>query len=648
MRTDSHTSMRDSFEMLETRRLLAADLDIGFDLDTSVIPAVVVPGDRFVPGGGKLEAPVTFFNDGPQAANGLVTIRFYLSTDAVLNTAADTLLRSYDNEPLFLPVFDDNPDNIGVFEPDMTIPATIAPGTYFLIVRVTANSQVDDTNTANNTDALSLTLNIQRRFGSFENRTGVVLSLNDPEGTLVTFSMTGNGAGTVGIDSAGRFIMNITGSTLSDATVSTSGGDNRIDFASITVSSIRTLTATTSRLVGPFTIASSLGSLIIGDVLNAGTITIPATSAAPRFTFGAVQNLSIFSETASIQSISASSWADSNMLAQPDIITAPSLGSLSIASNFRASLSLLGETVTGPHLGAVSIGGVVKGGTWNVNGRGTSVTVGATVVGWSASFALRLDSLNVTNTLRGVVTARSFGTITVGKDVLQAQILAGAYLGSDGKLGGAPDSYATGNIGTIVINGRVGGSNIFAGVEPIPTAAAQPSYRILGGTAARITSISVAGPVAANSKFLANRYAGSVLFSGNQVSTATDTRFQMLTIAPSVDIIDVTNNPATGTGGGGMMSTQFVTIHINSTNLIDLSSITIDSFRYTGTGMISLTNRAFLAGSKQAGAMVMIRVDVFNPTPSVLSHDLTLKENVVKDIRGNFIVDEVPLGSWVA
>ena len=89
-------------ESMEGRTLLNADLAITWNTTNFHIPAALVPGDYFDPNAGanRIEAPFLLANQGPLAAVGTVRVDFYLSADTSLNTAQDTLLRSYAANPL--------------------------------------------------------------------------------------------------------------------------------------------------------------------------------------------------------------------------------------------------------------------------------------------------------------------------------------------------------------------------------------------------------------------------------------------------------------------------------------------------------------------------------------------------------------------
>jgi hypothetical protein len=404
--------------MLEPRQLLAADLGVTFDQGALDFPSIVVPGDNVVPDS-AFDAPIRIVNNGPQAAIGLVNIAFYLSTDTVLNTSTDLLMREYRSEPLELPVFTGNPNEIGEFSPDMRVPAETQPGTYHIIVRITyPNSQIDDFNNANNIAVSDDTFQVQRRFGAVGGRSNITMVLKDADDTLVAFSLSGGGSGTVTTDSNGRFTITTTGTgTASDISLQTSGGDGIAELSLVTINgAARSFVAPAARLVGAFSPTSSLVTLTLGDVNSASTITLPSTTVATAVTLGDVANASI-SAPGGLTSLTVKSWNDDDstvdIIQSKFITTLRTLGT----GNFNASLRLSNNGAAGT-LGSAIIGGVIRGGSWVIIGQVGSISAFATAVAWTATTPNSIASLTITNTLRGVVTAKTFGTVSAGRDIL--------------------------------------------------------------------------------------------------------------------------------------------------------------------------------------------------------------------------------------
>lgn len=629
-------------ESLEPRRLLAADLDVDWDLEQLDLPTRLVPGDRVL-------APILIFNDGPNAANGLVTINFYLSSDTSLNTSSDVLLRSYRSEPLFLSVYDGTFDTVGTFTGDLQIPPDVAPGDYHFIVRITPNAAIDDTNPANNVQALDDTSSVVLRFGSFNGRQDVAMTLLDPEGTEVTFFLQGGGYGEVTQTANGFGVTLFNTGEVSQASVTGAGGDGRFDFIQLHINgSVASFYAPDARLrlppgaapgFQPFKVTTSVGSLTLGDIVGPMTFTIPATSDTPSLDLGNIRDLSINSSVG-ISSLLVYSWTDTT--GESDAIRAPWIGLVDSLGNFGADLFLTGRSGGSPTLGDVVIGGVVKGATWSISGRGTSISALATTTDFSATFSLRIDSIaTTTGTLRGVITARSIGAITSGRDILAAKILAGAYLGADGRLGGTgsdADVFRTGNIGPVNVTRNTANMVIAAGLDPIDGVFGNGNDRLLGGTASRITSIDVGNIAGRTSRFLANRY-GPVTIGGVSIDPATDPRFQLATTPPT--LLVERDAPVSGVGIGS------VTVLFTSTNLMDLDSITRESILVTGDVQgWWVHSRALVAGTNGAAARVTFAVSVYDRTLVRPPIAISLVPGTIRDMRGNAINDDVQIAFW--
>ena len=465
-------------ESLESRQLLAADLGVTFDQSKLTFPAIVVPGDNVVPDS-AFDAPIRIVNNGPQAAVGLVNIAFYLSADTVLNTSTDLLMREYRNEQLQLPVFTGDPNDIGEFSPDMRVPAEAVPGTYHIIVRITyPNSQIDDFNSANNIAVSDQTVEVQRRFGAVGTRTNITMVVKDAENTLIAFSLSGGGTGSLSIDSQGRYVVTTTGTGgLSDLSVQTNGGDGAFDFASVTINgAIRSFTAPNARLVGTFNPGTSITTLTLGNVIGPTTLTIPATSTSPTITLGAVQNL-ILSSGVGIKSLSVTSWFDTD--STPDVIQAPFLDAITQTSSspFGAQFqvaerrignvdgrtnvsraerdadgSLIVVKLTGPGSGTVNVD---SQGRLVIDSTGTSTTSDLTI------------------SVRGGNNLADIGAVTIAGAIR-------SFVAPEARLLGTFSPASS--IATLTLGDVVGGALTF------PTSAVQPTITLGNVTDSAITS----------------------------------------------------------------------------------------------------------------------------------------------------------------
>ncbi len=524
-------------EALEPRRLLTADLAVSFQEFT--VPSPLVPGDRF-------NAGVFVDNNGPMAAVGLVSINFFLSTDVNFD-ANDVNIGSYPSLPISL-----SSGDFGDFADQVHIPATVTPGNYFLLVRITPNSAIADTNQSNNVAASDDFFPLEIKFGNLPGRGNAILEQVDPEGTIVQFQLFNGGTGTVSQDDDGRFDITVTGAGAnSQLGIATSGGDGIVDIDDIDIAgSISSVTGANARLFGSLSVSGTLGTLTLGNVGGTAAevpITIGQAGVNTVITLGEVTNASI-STPGAIQSLTVTRWTDT--LGSPvDLISAQWLGSLSTTGNFNASLDLSGRTGANT-LGSAAIGGSLNGGSWRVVGRGGTIQAFATTAKWSASFTQMLSSLTTTRVFRGTVAAKNILAVNIGFDMLGAKILAGANLGTDGRLGGtgdAADRFAFGRIDSLTVGRKVRNSIVGAGLDPVNGVFNDGNDRIKQVNKSRMGDVTIVGNVAPAARIVAGRFTGGVTVRGMTIDPAVDARFRVTdTVSPTAEFIsaDITVTPS--------------------------------------------------------------------------------------------------------
>lgn len=515
------TSPERWMENLEPRQMLAADLGVVFD-DFSNAPPTLIPGDR-------VTLPIVVRNVGNSAAVGTVSIDYFLSTNATFDNS-DTLLRTFASQPVSLSA-DGFENSEGTFEGTVTIP-TIAPGNYFFLVRLRPNSNVGDFNQSNNIAASETTQAFAWKFGTFDNRTNATLTLTDPSGTEVSFSLSGGGSGTVTRDATNteRFDVVLTGTGgNSSLVIQSSGGSGSTAgiglIDDISGGSLASIDARSCRLYGDVSLTGSLGSLRFGDVFGPSTITVQTGTVNTTYTFGNVTDLTINS-AAPITSLTVSSWTDSSTNPGGDVVSAPWIGTLTSTGVFQASLDLSGRT-GGRTLVSANIGGKISKGSWRINGTAGTLSAQSTAGDWSASIVKALKSFTTTQDFRGVLAAKSIGTLTVGRDIRAAKVLAGADLGADARLGGTDgnaDTFANGTVTAVNVARKAINVIIGAGLDPVDGTFKNGNDVYRGG---KITRITIAGAVGNGNRFLAPRYVGEMKLHGVTVNPAADIRFQI-------------------------------------------------------------------------------------------------------------------------
>lgn len=511
---------RSGLDALESRQLLAADLAVAFDTFQGA-PEFLVPGDH-------VSLPIVVANQGDLPAVGRVTVNFYLSSDTTFG-ADDVLLESFADQEINLNSQNPTDSDTGTFTGTVAIPG-VTPGNYFFLVRLLPNLAVGDLNQTNNIAASADDQGFAWKFGDFNGRTGVVMSLTESNGTTVTFGLNGGGTGTVtrDTDNPDRFVVtfeNTVGG--SRATIAASGGSGAnagvalIEGIHVT-GSLGSLDAASARLLGNVAVDGSIGSVRFGQVEGPSAVVIGSADANTAFEFGSVRNLTI-TTPGGISSLSVTSWIDSD--GTPDVVAAKWIGSLSSAGNFQAGLSLSGRA-RGRTLDAVSIGGTASKGAWDVNGRAGAWAFRAVAGSWSASIRNNLISLDITNVFRGTIAAKTFSSITAGS-LRGAKILAGADLGTDARLGGtdsAADTFSSGTVNSLTVGGKVLNTIVGAGLDPVDGVFKNGDDRLKTG---RINNLVISRTASANSRFLAKRYTptGTFRIGARDIDTAEDRRF---------------------------------------------------------------------------------------------------------------------------
>jgi hypothetical protein len=175
------------------------------------------------------------------------------------------------------------------------------------------------------------------KFGSFDGKKNVKLTLKDCNNNDVTFSLSGPGYGEIDCDDC-----NFSSITLFDTTdksgftiktkgkIETSVGDIVVN------GSLKGIAAKTANLLGDITVDGSLGTLTLNDVADSHTITIGSPTvanpkAAVKMVFDCVSDLTINSDMP-IKTLLATEWLGGS-------INAPSIGSITTKGDKKRGIS---------------------------------------------------------------------------------------------------------------------------------------------------------------------------------------------------------------------------------------------------------------------------------------------------------------------
>ncbi|MDB5304242.1 MAG: peptidyl-prolyl cis-trans isomerase (rotamase) - cyclophilin family [Phycisphaerales bacterium] len=181
-----------------------------------------------------------------------------------------------------------------------------------------------------------------------------------------------------------------------------------------------------------------------------------------------------------IGSMEVGFWGNGDSISEA--IQTPSVRLIHAFSNFSPGLQLSGAGAPGGRaLGRAIIPGIA-GGTWNIAGPLSSLTVGGTAADFNATFAKPLGSFRSRANFQGSVTAPSIGTFQVQGDMIKgslkltAPFVPGKFdLGTLSLTGGISGStiQSAGNIGKVSALDLVT-STLFAGVGTLAAGTVLP------------------------------------------------------------------------------------------------------------------------------------------------------------------------------
>jgi hypothetical protein len=480
------------------------------DLDAAIgkvtLPSVFVPGDK-----GTAQVVVT--NNGSEAVRGRASVVLYASSDAVLDDA-DVALdtgTTLANRPL-----NAAPGRGATLTGKFVAPATLASGTYFLLARVTP-SGVDG---ATEVVAASATAyEAATAFGQVGTRRNVRYTFTDADGSLVTYSLSGAGTGTVST-AGGDLTITLSDTAASSrftATARGGSGDglNETSVASLVATlPLSGVNANALQVTKAVTLAD-VKTVVLEDVYGDGAdVAVTLSGATPvSITFDDVRDANINS-TAPIKSLKVDQWADTGFAA--DSVSAPFLTALTVSENLGASLTLSGAGAPrAAALGSARIGGSVLASIWDVEGDVGAVTIGESVAaGWVGNLAGAIKSLAVKGNFAGSLAAANIGAVTVTGDATNARMRAGWSFGADNVPDTADDAGVAGVITKLSVRGAVSASQFWAGVN----ANGNP---IEGGA---IRSIAM-NSVDLDTRFVAASVPRALRFGGTSVDTSADPRF---------------------------------------------------------------------------------------------------------------------------
>ena len=353
------------------------------------LPIISVPGDR-----GK--ATIEVVNAGDEPLSTTVTVDLYASSDAALD-GGDVLLASATQAGVKLKAGDRR-----AFKSNIKIPADLPVGLTYLIASVDPADVFDESDEGNNIVA-SLATTVVRRFGSFDGRRNVKLTMGTAGGVSGTFSLSGSGYGQVVPGPDGLDVTLYGTDDRSNVKIATGRGQEIALHDVSVVGSLGSLSAPTADLTGDLSLDGGLGKLQLDDVIGPATMTIGSAGnarAGVKLTLDVVDEFSVISGTA-LGTVTATCWRDRDGMG--DAIEATQLTALlikgdrrrDIAGDFEADLMLGDGGAPSLVLTKATIAGAATDGHWALGGEGGAIAIAGVVEGWSLTGSGGLKSLSL-------------------------------------------------------------------------------------------------------------------------------------------------------------------------------------------------------------------------------------------------------------
>ncbi|HEX7813202.1 MAG TPA: Ig-like domain-containing protein [Burkholderiales bacterium] len=515
-----------ALESLESRLLMSADL-IG-SVSAAAIPDDVLPGDKF-------NVSVLVRNVGTGTSDYTPVVRLYASNTGQVDAQSIALGESNLDHP---DIRAGKSVSVNVTADASRIRDT---GNFSLFAVVDATNKVRESNENNNVAVAGKPLHVVWSFGSVPGHGNTdSITLTDDFGTRVTFTLTGPGRGDV-VRGEDGFDLHLTGTnTNSVLKIATSGGRGYTDLGDVAVDgSLKQIEGAKANLLGDLSIGGTVRSIELRDIEDGAGIAIAGTGVPVKLIADAVVGASIHSASA-FESISIEEWLPG--ASGRGVISAPSIGKLTVGGAFGADLDLTGAA-SGPTLSTVQIDGRITGGLWNIGGSAGQITAKSIEAPWQGSFEGAVQKIRTEQNLSGTLATPSIGTIDVGGSMIGAKLLIGAAPGG---------SFGTGNIDELRVGGSVTNSSIFVGVDPVDGIYGNSNDVIVGGAASRIQQIFVGGKLLGTTSFIAGAFPTFVRIHGQTVRSANVPQFHVMlpdTIAPQVSITLANDSGASASDG---------------------------------------------------------------------------------------------------
>lgn len=355
---------------------LSANLNV--TLGAITLAHTIVPGDAGA-------VPVVIANDGLERALGTVAVNLYASPDGTvangiplktLSVALDLLPGA--RKTVSIPL---------KFDKDMPV------GAYTLVAEADPDNKLNERTLSDNVAAEPTARVFAWKFGTFDDRKNVRLTVAAAGGTATTFALTGKGYGEI-IGKSAFNAVNLYGTDKATAVTITAAAGPAVSIGDVAVSgSLGSFKGAAIDLRGNFSATGTLGTLTLRNLAGGGTISLNTSGAAVpaalqlAVTLGRVTDTSITTGGIPLKSLTAVEWQDAVLPA--DTLTATWIGTLTttgeravaaksipaLAGDFAAGLLLSGAVSPHLTLATVKIAGGVTG-SWQIAGPVGALRIG--------------------------------------------------------------------------------------------------------------------------------------------------------------------------------------------------------------------------------------------------------------------------------
>ncbi len=334
--------------------------------------------DEYIIPGKKSKVLVDVTNNGTIAMSDAVTINVYGNTTNTLD--GDQVLLGTVTKTLTLKP-DQSKTNRVVVELDSSIPAD----DYYLFAVVDPDDTISEGNENNNTAVTDVTTEIAWKFGDLGDGKKTTLKLEDADGSLVQFSLSGKGVGEVVENLDGSWSVFITGTTNSSkVSIRGKGGDGRVELQDLIIGDPDD--ANDNTVIGQFAgknvdinggdfiVTGTIQKLVLGDIIDSTMTFGDSYGRGTDVTLEQLSDVTINAETG-FNKFTIVDWNDNDATADEfnafwvNKLTSKGSKKLSINGDFQTNLTLSGEGAGRYTIDTMVVKGAMDGQSIDVTGN---------------------------------------------------------------------------------------------------------------------------------------------------------------------------------------------------------------------------------------------------------------------------------------